>query len=92
MKKEILSLLFHSASRRGCSLVVNLKPFCSFINTAPGGTEDPRGETTLQMPINSIKCWSISRRWAISEAKQVQLNHFTVRKQQNIENRLKVCY
>lgn len=50
MKKVIISLLFHSASRRGCSLVVNLKRFCSFINTTPAGAEDPKGETILQMP------------------------------------------
>lgn len=50
MKKVILSFLFHSASRRGCSLVVNLKHFCSFVNTTPAGAEDPKGETILQMP------------------------------------------
>lgn len=45
-----MSSLFHLASLRGCTLVVNLKSFFSFINTTPAGTEEIIGDTTLQIP------------------------------------------
>lgn len=50
LKKVTLSSVSHSARRRGCTLVVNLKPAFSFINTIPAGTDAFRGETILQIP------------------------------------------
>lgn len=50
MKKVTLSSVSHSASLRGCTLVVNLNPALSFIKTTPAGTEALRGEIILHMP------------------------------------------
>jgi len=47
------SLLSHSARRRGCTLVVNLNPAFSFINTIPAGTDALIGEIILHIPVNS---------------------------------------
>ena len=52
MKKVTLSSLSHSARRRGCTLVVNLKPAFSLISTTPAGTEAFTGETILQIPVH----------------------------------------
>jgi len=52
MKNVTLSSESHSASRRGCTLVVNLKFDFSFINTAPAGTVAVKGDTILQIPTN----------------------------------------
>jgi len=45
-----LSSESHSARRRGCTLVVNLNPAFSFINTTPAGTEALKGEIILHIP------------------------------------------
>lgn len=50
MKKVTLSSLSHSARRRGCTLVVNLNPAFSLINTTPAGVEALTGEIILQIP------------------------------------------
>lgn len=50
MKNVTLSSVFHSARRRGCTLVVNLKPAFSLIKTIPAGTEALKGETILHIP------------------------------------------
>ena len=55
MKKVTLSSVFHSARRRGCTLVVNLKPGFSFIKTMPAGTEALKGETILHIPEQGLK-------------------------------------
>lgn len=49
-KKVTMSSIAHSARRRGCTLVVNLNPACSFINTTPAGTEALIGEMILHIP------------------------------------------
>lgn len=55
MKNVTLSSVFHSARRRGCTLVVNLKPDFSLIRTIPAGTEALKGETILHIPENKVK-------------------------------------
>jgi len=50
MKNVTLSSVSHSARRRGCTLVVNLNPGCSFIKTTPAGTEALKGEIILHIP------------------------------------------
>lgn len=52
IKKVTLSSVSHSARRRGCTLVENLKPACSFIKTTPAGTEALNGDIILHMPEN----------------------------------------
>lgn len=53
MKNVTLSSVSHSARRSGCTLVENLKPAFSFINTTPAGTEAMIGETILHIPVIS---------------------------------------
>ena len=52
LKKVTLSSVSHSARRRGCTLVVNLNPAFSFINTTPAGTVALKGEMILHIPEN----------------------------------------
>ena len=61
MKNVTLSSESHSASRRGCTLVVNSKLDFSFINTAPAGTVAVKGDMILQIPEKdrgSISNWT----------------------------------
>ena len=55
MKKVILSSTSHSERRKGCTLVVNLNPDFSFINTTPAGTAALIGETILHIPDICLK-------------------------------------
>lgn len=52
MEKVIISFSFQSESRRGCTLVLNLKSFFSFVNTTAAGIAALIGETILHIPEN----------------------------------------
>lgn len=50
IKKVSFSFTFHAPSRRGWTLVSNLKPFISFFSTTSAGTQAFIGDTILQIP------------------------------------------
>ena len=50
LEKVILSISFDLKTLRGCTIVLNLKSFFSFIKTKEAGLEAAIGETILHIP------------------------------------------
>jgi len=50
LEKVILSISFDLKTLRGCTIVLNLKSFFSFIKTKEAGLEAEIGETILHIP------------------------------------------